>query len=94
MIYLCLEKAKESGIRTARLPIGRYLANMQTRKVLTVNQVFEILLKWVETRDWEEAFYAVIPKRKFHDGGKSVSKEGLVVSEKDILQEESVDETH
>ncbi|KAG6861846.1 hypothetical protein C0995_011143 [Termitomyces sp. Mi166 len=67
---LCLNKAKESGIRTARLPIGRYLASLPTRKVLTVNQVFEILLKWVETKSWEEALYAVIPKRKFQVGGK------------------------
>jgi len=62
---LCLNKAKESGIRTARLPIRRYLASLPTRKVLTVNQVFEILLKWIETRNWEEALYSVIPKRKF-----------------------------
>jgi tRNA (guanine9-N1)-methyltransferase len=55
-------------VRSARLPIGRYLASLQTRKVLTVNQVFEILVKWVETRDWEQAFYAVIPKRKFQGG--------------------------
>ncbi|KAF8969363.1 guanine-1-methyltransferase-domain-containing protein [Flammula alnicola] len=67
---LCLNKARESGIRTARLPIGRYLASLPTRKVLTVNQVFEILVKWVETRDWEESLYSVIPKRKFHQGGK------------------------
>lgn len=32
--------------------------------------MFEILLKWVETRDWEEAFNSVIPKRKFQGGGK------------------------
>jgi len=70
---LCLNKAKESGIRTARLPIGRYLASLPTRKVLTVNQVFEILLKWVETKDWEEALYSVIPKRKFQAGGKGGS---------------------
>ncbi|KAJ8517960.1 hypothetical protein ONZ45_g4897 [Pleurotus djamor] len=62
---LCLDKANESGIRSARLPIGRYLAQMPTRKVLTVNQVLEILVKWVETRDWEQALYAVVPKRKF-----------------------------
>lgn len=70
---LCLNKAKSSGIRTARLPIGRYLASLPTRKVLTVNQVFEILLKWVETRNWEEALYTVIPKRKFQVGVKSNS---------------------
>lgn len=62
---LCLEKAKTASIRHARLPIGRYIASLTTRKVLTVNQVFEILLKWVETRDWEQAFWSVIPRRKF-----------------------------
>ncbi|KAH7887482.1 guanine-1-methyltransferase-domain-containing protein [Phlebopus sp. FC_14] len=61
---LCLNKANTSKIRHARLPIGRYIA-LATRKVLTVNQVFEILLNWLETRNWEEAFWAVIPKRKF-----------------------------
>ncbi|KAJ3514246.1 hypothetical protein NLJ89_g2485 [Agrocybe chaxingu] len=67
---LCLNKAKESGIRTARLPIGLYLSSLPTRKVLTVNQVFEILVKWVETKDWEQAFNSIIPKRKFQHGGK------------------------
>lgn len=36
---LCLDKAHKLGVRTARLPIGQYLADMPTRKVLTVNQV-------------------------------------------------------
>ncbi len=43
---------------------------MRTSKVLTVNQTFEILLTWVETRDWEQALYSVIPKRKFNDSGR------------------------
>ena len=64
---LCLDKARESGIQAAQLPIGRFLSHLPTRKVLTVNQVFEILVKWVETRDWELALYEVIPKRKFQD---------------------------
>ncbi|KAK0444443.1 guanine-1-methyltransferase-domain-containing protein, partial [Armillaria borealis] len=76
---LCFGKAKESDIRTAALPIGRYLENLPTRKVLTVNQVFEIMLKWVETRDWETSLYAVIPKRKFLSGGKNGEKEGSAV---------------
>lgn len=71
---LCFNKANESGIRTARLPIGRYLASLPTRKVLTVNQVFEILVKWVETKDWEEALHSVVPKRKFQTGGKGTSE--------------------
>ena len=36
--------------------------------MLTVNQVFEILIKWVETKDWEQSLYSVIPKRKFQEG--------------------------
>jgi len=88
MQNLCLNKAKESGVRTARLPIGRYLASLPTRKVLTVNQVFEILLKWVETKDWEEALYAVIPKRKFQSGGKSdESRAGVEDGKGDIPEE-------
>lgn len=35
---LCLNKAINSQIRHARLPIGRYIS-LTTRKVLTVNQV-------------------------------------------------------
>ncbi|KAF8505730.1 guanine-1-methyltransferase-domain-containing protein [Russula emetica] len=67
---LCLDKARESGVRAAQLPIGRFLSHLPTRKVLTVNQVFEILVRWVETRDWELSLYAVIPKRKFQDGAE------------------------
>ena len=84
---LCLNKSKEHGIRSARLPIGTYLAEMRTRKVLTVNQTFEILLKWVETRDWEQALHSVMPKRKFNTegrwrgGGASSSKGGEGVAE-------------
>lgn len=70
MQNLCQQKAKETGIRTARLPIGEYLANLPTRKVLTVNQVFEILVKWAETKNWESALNDVMPKRKFNVEGK------------------------
>ncbi|KIK44933.1 hypothetical protein CY34DRAFT_802158 [Suillus luteus UH-Slu-Lm8-n1] len=92
---LCLDKAQTSSIRHARLPIGRYIASLTTRKVLTVNQVFEILLKWVETRDWEQAFWSVIPKRKFQ--GKptnpDVSPEGEHVEEHEGQEDqEHVDE--
>ncbi|KAF8214073.1 guanine-1-methyltransferase-domain-containing protein [Mycena galopus ATCC 62051] len=71
----CLNKAEASGIRTARLPIGTYLSELRTRKVLTVNQAFEILVHWVDSRDWESAFHAVIPKRKFEESSKSKEKE-------------------
>jgi tRNA (guanine9-N1)-methyltransferase len=36
---LCQGKAEKLGIETARLPIGTFLADMPTRKVLTVNHV-------------------------------------------------------
>lgn len=64
---LCENKAQGDGIRSARLPIGKYIANFSTRKVLTVNQVFEILLHWIDTQDWEMAFRKIIPKRKYKE---------------------------
>ncbi|KIJ69851.1 hypothetical protein HYDPIDRAFT_120980 [Hydnomerulius pinastri MD-312] len=87
---LCLNKADGSRIRHARLPIGRYIA-LTTRKVLTVNQVFEILLKWLDTRNWEAAFWAVIPQRKFQGASREKSGDGKVEGEGD-LQGEGADD--
>jgi tRNA (guanine9-N1)-methyltransferase len=60
---LCFDLAVKKGVNHARFPIETYL-QMNTRKVLAVNHVFEILLRFTETRSWEDAFFHVIPKRK------------------------------
>lgn len=60
---ICHKRAKEKGIRTAKLPIGEYL-KMSSRQVLATNHVFEILLKWLESGNWGKAFAEVVPKRK------------------------------
>lgn len=60
---LCFKRAKEYKVRTAKLPIGEYMA-MQSRYVLTTNQVVEIMAKWLECGDWGKAFLDVIPRRK------------------------------
>lgn len=58
-----MKKANDQGVATAKLPIGSFL-KMSSSQVLTVNQVVEILLKFVETRDWKTSFFQVIPQRK------------------------------
>lgn len=60
---MCYDKAVKEGIQHGRLPIGDYI-KMSTRHVLTVNQVLEIMLRWLEFQDWEKAFMDAIPKRK------------------------------
>jgi tRNA (guanine9-N1)-methyltransferase len=60
---LCYRRACERRIPTAKLPIGEFM-EMQSRTVLTTNQVIEIMIKWLEKGDWGEAFLEVIPKRK------------------------------
>ncbi|KYO37983.1 tRNA methyltransferase 10 homolog A [Alligator mississippiensis] len=56
-------KALEEGINHAQLPLGNFV-KMNTRKVLAVNHVFEIILAYLEKRDWKEAFFSVLPQRK------------------------------
>ncbi|XP_010530074.1 PREDICTED: tRNA (guanine(9)-N1)-methyltransferase [Tarenaya hassleriana] len=60
---ITMQKAQEQGIETAKLPIADYL-KMSSSQVLTVNQVVEILMKFLETKDWKTSFFAVIPQRK------------------------------
>lgn len=67
-----------------------------------MNQTFEILLKWVETRDWQVALEEVVPKRKFNDKGRrsktsdepacGESEEAQVVVDAGTLEEEDAEE--
>lgn len=52
---ICYKRARERGIRTARLPIGQYMV-MQSRQVLATNHVVEIMLKWLECGSWGRLF--------------------------------------
>ncbi|KAM6132719.1 tRNA methyltransferase 10 homolog A-like, partial [Pterocles gutturalis] len=60
---LTYKKAVEQGIGHAQLPLGNFV-KMNSRKVLAVNHVFEIILAYLEKRDWKEAFFSVLPQRK------------------------------
>ncbi|GAB1602720.1 tRNA methyltransferase 10 homolog A-like [Argonauta hians] len=60
---LCHRLAEEANIYHAQLPISQYL-EMKSRKVLTVNHVFEILLQYTQSRDWKKCLFQVIPERK------------------------------
>ncbi|XP_053556768.1 tRNA methyltransferase 10 homolog A [Bombina bombina] len=57
------KQALDLGISHAQLPLGSFV-KMNTRKVLAVNHVFEIMLAYLEKRDWKEAFFCVLPQRK------------------------------
>lgn len=55
------------NIQSAKLPIGKYFCKGGTggslKQILTVNQVFDIILKYQETNNWIEAILAGLPPR-------------------------------
>ncbi|KAH8880333.1 hypothetical protein GQ53DRAFT_670145 [Thozetella sp. PMI_491] len=89
---LCYRRAQAHGIRTAKLPIGKYMA-MSSRFVLTTNQVVEIMSNFLMEGDWGAAFVKTIPQRKGgtlkvttqlgsadgDDGGGKDDSDGVVV---------------
>lgn len=80
---LCVNKAKELGIRVGRLPIDKYI-EMNGRQVLATSHVYEICCKWFENeKDWAKAFNDVLPPRKLRK-----DENGEVVVEDDGEEKE------
>ena len=85
---LCLERATSLGMKHAQLPISKYV-DMKTRKVLAINHVFEIIVRYAETSSWETALQ-VIPMRKFKDPNAKKVVLGIN-EEEDKVQEQDDD---
>ncbi|KAK3907952.1 tRNA methyltransferase 10-like protein A [Frankliniella fusca] len=64
---LCHKLAEEKKIAHAQLPISEFL-ELKTRKVLTIDHVFEILLGVSAGLTWKDAFLKVLPQRKMAVG--------------------------
>uniref|UniRef100_A0A3P8T8V0 tRNA methyltransferase 10 homolog A n=1 Tax=Amphiprion percula TaxID=161767 RepID=A0A3P8T8V0_AMPPE len=76
---ITFERAKELGIEHAQLPLSSFV-KMNSRKVLAVNHVFEIILAYLEKGSWQEAFFTVLPQRK---GAVAVDQDGTNAQEKE-----------
>ena len=61
---LTLDKAIAQGISHAKLPILEHV-KLNTSTVLTINQIFEMMVEQYHLKNWKETFEKVIPERKF-----------------------------
>lgn len=80
---LCHRLAEEKKVAHAQLPISEFL-DLKSRKVLTIDHVFEILLGVSQGLSWRDAFLKVLPTRK-----------GAVIKEESVTEaakEEKADE--
>ncbi|KAK6292098.1 RNA (guanine-9-)-methyltransferase domain-containing protein 2 [Coregonus clupeaformis] len=82
---ITFERAQELGINHAQLPLNSFV-KMNSRKVLAVNHVFEIMLVYLEKGDWQEAFFTVLPLRK---GAIPLGQEGTATEDKEEEEEDS-----
>ncbi|XP_068569824.1 tRNA methyltransferase 10 homolog A [Cebidichthys violaceus] len=86
---ITFERAKELGIDHAQLPLSNFV-KMNSRNVLAVNHVFEIILAYLEKSSWQEAFFTVLPQRK---GAVAVGQDGTTVQGKEEEESDSDPDT-
>lgn len=60
---LCLNRAKQFGIPTKKLPIDKYI-KLNGRQVLTTAHVVQLMLSYADTRNWAKSMETVLPQRK------------------------------
>ncbi|XP_023688087.2 tRNA methyltransferase 10 homolog A [Paramormyrops kingsleyae] len=84
---ITFQRAQELGIDHAQLPLGSFV-KMNSRKVLAVNHVFEIILAYLEKRDWQQAFFTILPQRK---GAVPLEQEGGADGQKEQEQDSDSD---
>ncbi|NXW38878.1 TM10B methyltransferase, partial [Phaetusa simplex] len=66
---LTLQRAQEQSLQTARLPIREYMVKAVNTKnyhseILAINQVFDVLSTYYETRSWPSALKAGVSSGK------------------------------
>ena len=61
---LTMNKAAAQGIATANLPIRGHLERLNCSDVLTVDQVFALLISYMDQGDWGVAVESSVPQRK------------------------------
>uniref|UniRef100_A0A674C7Y3 tRNA methyltransferase 10 homolog A n=1 Tax=Salmo trutta TaxID=8032 RepID=A0A674C7Y3_SALTR len=79
------KRAQELGIDHAQLPLNSFV-KMNSRKVLAVNHVFEIMLVYLEKGNWQEAFVTVLPLRK---GAMPLGQEGTATEDEEESDRDS-----
>lgn len=67
------EMATKAGYRTARLPLSENII-LQSRAVLTINHVAEVMIAKSDGKSWKDIFLEVLPTRKVAGVKENCSK--------------------
>jgi tRNA (guanine9-N1)-methyltransferase len=62
--YATLHRAEKYGLRTAKLPLDDHCKSIQGTRILTVNHVFDILIKYRERKaGWTDAIESALSRK-------------------------------
>lgn len=90
---LTLNKANQMSIKTAKLPIDQCDIKMKMSKVLSINQVFEIMLEICTGAEWKDTLLKNLPQRKLANGNEDKEKKKIrTTKDSNSLSECSADD--